>query len=54
MICKECYEKKYGKYSELCYRLSKNKKTCYICGEKKRLLEKRFKSNNKKMYIIFD
>ncbi len=54
MICKECFEKQYGRFPELYYRLSKKKDICYKCGKKKQLIERRFNTNTKKAFIILD
>ena len=38
MICKDCYIKKYGKFSDLLPYESEEEGICFVCGEKKQML----------------
>ncbi len=52
MICKECFEKKYGRFSELFYYLDENIGICCVCGKKGCLVKKK-QENSQDSYLVF-
>ncbi len=46
MICKDCYIKKYGEFSDLLLYESDEEGICFMCGEKKQMLEEICRDDN--------
>ncbi len=51
LICKECFEKKYGKFQSILYEVSEEKGICLFCKEEKNLIEERFPPINDYIFI---
>ncbi len=51
-VCKECFEKKYGKMSELIFYESDVEGICFLCGKKRKMIGQKYIDKNQGYFII--